>query len=79
MLPHLVLIEQAVSRLFSICKRCGNGKAAVGNRGDRRRQGGTRYGCDIWSGGTDYSAVGSPVGPLSRGTVHGVTGQMDCV
>ena len=24
-------------------------------------------------GGTDYSAVGSPGGPLSRGTVHGVT------
>ena len=33
MLPHLVLIEQAVSRLFSICKRCGKGKAAVGSGG----------------------------------------------
>ena len=69
MLPHLVLIEQAVSRLFSICKRCGKGnceKAAVGSREDCQQQGGTRYGCDIWSGGTDYSAVGSPGGPLSR-------------
>jgi len=68
MLPHLVLIEQAVSRLLSICKCCGKGKAAVGSRGDRRQQGGTRYGCDIWSGGTDYSAVDSlGGGPLSRG------------
>ena len=76
MLPHLVLIEQAVSRLFSICKYCGNGnceKATVGSRGDHRQQGGpsaaggTRYGGDIWSGGTDYSAVDSPGGPLSRG------------
>ena len=36
MLPHLVLIEQAVSSLFSICKRCGKGnckKAAVGSKG----------------------------------------------
>jgi len=36
MLPHLVLVEQAVSRLFSMCKRCGKGnreKAAVGSRG----------------------------------------------
>ena len=36
MLPHLVLIEQAVSRLFSICKRSGKGnceKAAVGSKG----------------------------------------------
>jgi len=43
MLPHLALIEQAVSRLFSICKRCGKGnceKAAVGSRGDRWQQGG---------------------------------------
>jgi len=32
MLPHLVLIEQAVSRLFSVRKSCGKGnckKAAV--------------------------------------------------
>jgi len=29
--------------------------------------GGTRYACNIWSGGTDYSAVDSPGGPLSRG------------
>ena len=38
MLPHLVLIEQAVSRLFSIRKCCGKGnceKAAVGSRGDQ--------------------------------------------
>jgi len=80
MLPYLVLIEQAVSRLFSICKCCGKGnceKTAVGSRGDRRQQGWTRYGCNIWSRGTDYSAVDSPGGPLSRGdyfrggTVHG--------
>ena len=70
MLPHLVLIERAVSRLFSICKCCGKGnceKATVGSKRDRWQQGGTRYGCDIWSGGTDYSAVDSPGGPLSRG------------
>ena len=29
--------------------------------------GGTRYGCDIWSRGTDYSAVDSLGGLLSRG------------
>ena len=43
MLPHLVLIEQAVSMLFSICKHCGKGnceKATVGSWGDRRQQGG---------------------------------------
>ena len=28
-------------------------------RGDSWQQGGTRYGCKIWSGGTDYSAVDS--------------------
>ena len=42
MLPHLVLIEQAVFQAFSMCKRCGKGqykKAAVGSRGDRRLQG----------------------------------------
>ena len=33
---------------------------------DHLQQGGTRYGCDIWSGGTDYSAVDSPGGPLFR-------------
>jgi len=36
MLPHFVLVKQAVPRLFSICKRCGKGnceKAAVGSRG----------------------------------------------
>ena len=34
---------------------------------DHLQQGGTRYGCDIWSGGIDYSAVDSPGGPLFRG------------
>ena len=34
---------------------------------DHLQQGGTRYGCDIWSGGTNYSAVDSPEGPLFRG------------
>jgi len=70
LMPHLVLIEQAVSRLFSICKCCGKGnceKAAVGSRWDRQQKGGTRYGCDIWSGWTNYSAVDSPGEPLSRG------------
>ena len=69
MLPHLVLIEQAVSRLFSICKRCGKGnceKAVVGSRGNHRQQGETWYDCDVWSGKTDYSAVDSPGGPLLR-------------
>ena len=40
MLPHLVLIEQAASKLFSICKRCGKGnrekvaaRGTVGSRG----------------------------------------------
>jgi len=71
MLPHLVLVEQAMSRLFSKCKCCGKGnyceKAAVGSRGDCQLQGEIRYCCDIWSGGTDYSAVDSLGGPLSRG------------
>ena len=31
-------------------------------------QGGTRYGCDIWSGGgTMYSATDGPGGPILRG------------
>ena len=36
MLPHLVLIEQAVSQLFSICKRFGKGnceKTTVSSKG----------------------------------------------
>ena len=36
-------------------------KAAVGSRGE------TKYGCDIWSGGTDYSAVDSPGGTTFKG------------
>ena len=42
-------------------------------KGCSRQQGGpsasgeTRYSCEIWSRGTDYSAVDSPGGPLSRG------------
>jgi len=28
------------------------------------RRGGTRYGCDIWSGGTDYSVLDSRGGTL---------------
>jgi len=70
MLPRLVLIEQAVSRLFSIRKRCGKGnceKAAVGSRGDRRQQGGPGIATKFVPGGTDYSAVDSPWGPLSKG------------
>jgi len=76
MLPQLVLIEQAVSRLFSKCKCCGKGnckKAAVGSKGDHWQQGGTRYGCDIWSGGTDYSAMDSLGDHCRGGTVHGMT------
>ena len=75
-LSHLVLIEQAVSRLFSICKCCGKGnceKAAVSSRGDHQRRGGNRYSCEIWSWETDYSAVDSPGEPLQGGTVHTVT------
>jgi len=63
MLPHLVLIEQAMSRLLSMCKHCGKGnceKAAVSSRGGQ-----------VWLRylvrGTDYSAMDSPGGPLSRG------------
>jgi len=70
MLLHLVLIEQAVSRLLSICKCCGKGnckKASVGSRGDHQQHGRTRYGCDIWSRGTDYSAVDSPGGTAFEG------------
>jgi len=36
-------------------------------KGRTQQQGGARYGCDIWSKGTDYSAVDS-----RGGTVHGV-------
>jgi len=80
MLPRLVLIEQAVSRLFSICKCCGKGnceKAAVGSRGDHRQQGGNRYSCEIWSRGTDHSAVDIPGDRFQGGTVHAVTGLLE--
>ena len=71
MLPHLVLIKQAVSRLFSICKRCGKGnfvkrlQSAAGRTIGSR--GGTRYSHEIWSGGTNYSAMDRRGGLLSRG------------
>jgi len=78
MLPHFVLIEQAVSRMFSICKRCGKGnckKATVGSKGDRQQQGGP---------GTCMAAIFGPGGLIilpwtvrghcfRGGTVHGVT------
>jgi len=61
MLLHLVLIEQAVSRHMQMLwqKKL--------RKGCSRQQGGTGYSCGIWSGGTDYSAVDSPGGLLSRG------------
>ena len=34
---------------------------------DHPRQGGTKYGCDIRSGGTIYSAMDGPEGPILRG------------
>ena len=34
---------------------------------------GSRYGCDIWSGGNDYSAVAVRGDRFRGGTVHGVT------
>ncbi len=34
---------------------------------DHPQQGGTTYGCDIQSGGTDYSATDGPGGPLFGG------------
>ena len=34
---------------------------------DHARQGGTRYGCDIRSGGTIYSAADGPGGPILKG------------
>jgi len=40
-------------------------QSAVGG-GRHQQQGGTRYGCDIWSGGTDYSTMDSP-GDYFRG------------
>ena len=39
MLPHLVLIERAVSRLFSICKCCGKGTGQL-RKGHSRQLGG---------------------------------------
>ena len=77
MLAHLVLIEQAVSRLFSICKRYGKGnceKVAVGSKGDRRQQGGTvgskggtRYGCNIWARGDQLFCHGQSGGTAFEG------------
>ena len=77
MLPHLVLIERAVSRLFSICKCCGKGNcerpqsAAGGTVGSK--------------GGPGMAAIFGPGGPIilpwtvrgdhfRGGTVRGVTG-----
>ena len=62
------------------CPGCSSYASAVAKAIAKRPQsaaGGTRYGCDIWSGGTDYSAVDSPGGPIIlpwtvRGD-HGVT------
>ena len=76
MLPHFVLIKQAVSRLLSICKCYGKGnceKAAVSSKGDRQQQ-----------GGPGMAAIFGPGGPVIlpwtvrgdqfRGeTVHGMT------
>ena len=64
MLPHLVLIKQAVLHtqvLWQIAKRpqvAAGGLSAAGR---------VRYGSDIVSGGTNYSAVDSPGRLLSRG------------
>ena len=43
-----------------------NRQCPVGTWGTVGGRGGTRYGCDIWSGGTDYSTahVDSPGGPI---------------
>jgi len=40
---------------------------AFSSGGNHRQQGGTRYSSEIWSGGTDYSAVDSPRELLLRG------------
>ena len=40
---------------------------------DHPQQGGTRYGCDIWSGGTIYSAMDGPGNRYWGGTIHSVT------
>ena len=45
--PHASAVAKAIA------------KAAVGSRGDRQQQGGTRYGYEIWSGGNYFSAVQS--------------------
>ena len=51
------------------CSRQQGGLSAAED--DHRQQRGTRYGCDIWSGGADYSAVER----FRGGTVHAVTVQ----
>ena len=66
MLPRLVLIEQAMSRLFSICKRCGKGnceKAAVSS-----------WGTVGSKGGPGMAAIFGPGGPIIlRGQSGGTT------
>jgi len=76
MLPHLVLIEQAVSRLFSICKHCGKGnckKTAVGSRGDCRQQGGPGIAVKFGPGGPIILPWTVRGDRFWGGTVHGVT------
>ena len=82
MLPHLVSIEQAVSRLFCICKCCGKGnceKAAVGSRGGSGMAAifGPRGPIILpWTVQGDHLRGGTVLGVTVHGvTVHGVTGQ----
>jgi len=51
-------------------------KATVGSRGDRRQQEGTRYGCDIWSGGPIILPWTVRGDHFRGGTVHGVTARL---
>ena len=77
MLPHLVLIKKAVSRLFSICKHSGKGnceKAAVGSRGDCWQQGGPGMAAIFGLGGPIILPWTVRGDHFQGGTVHSVTG-----
>ena len=78
MLPHLVLIEQAVSRLFSICKCCGKGnceQAVVSSRETVGSTGGPGMAAIFGLGGLIILPWIVRGDHFRGGTVHGGTGQ----
>jgi len=80
MLPHLVLIKQAVSRLFSMCKHCGKGnckKAAVGSRGDRQQQGRPGIAAKFGRGGLIILPWTVQGDHFQGGTVHSMIGLLE--